>query len=63
MKLKALQSILGIKPQGEYTHAGEAFEVDEAEGQRLVDLGCAEKELGVEEQEPGLVADLELEPH
>lgn len=41
MKLEALHSIKGLKPNDEYTHAGETFEIEPKEGQRLIDLGSA----------------------
>ena len=64
MILKALHSIKGLKPADEYTHAGETFEVDPAEGERLIALGSAEEvaEAAAEEPAEPTAAELE-EPH
>lgn len=59
MKLIALHSIKGLKPDDEYTYAGEAFDIDQEEGQRLIDLGSAIEE--VEEEQGLTAAELEAE--
>ena len=51
MKLQAKHSILGIREDGGYINEGELFEIDDAEGRRLIDLGAA-REVS-EEERPG----------
>jgi len=44
MRLRAKNSIQGINPDGDYTHAGDVFELaDETEARRLIDLDAAEE--------------------
>lgn len=43
MKLRALNSIKGLKPDDEYTLAGEEFELDDIQAQNLLDLKAVEE--------------------
>lgn len=54
MRLVALNRIKGLKPDGAYTEAGEAFDAEEAQAEELIVSGAAEtvdtKEAQAEEE-------------